>query len=162
MAHADLSNTYRRHARLVDTLPPLVRKQRRLAAKLAPLEDLIEQDKSLRKNIDALITACGYAKGEGVTCLGYDVVHREREGNTSYDVVLLGSILVEKLVALGVARDDVGTPGDPKSDPPTPPSADYVPGAETFVVEMIAMVRSKGDTSKWAEVKPMKGAKVRA
>jgi hypothetical protein len=166
MANADLSNTYRRQARLVDTLPPLVRKQRRIAAKLAPLEGLIVDEKAVRKRIDELLTACGYGKGEGVTCLGYDVVHREREGNTAYDVVLLGTLLVEQLVALGMPRDDRGTPAsldyDPVNGIGTPASVDYLPGAETFVVQAIATVRTKGETSKWAEVKPMKGAKVRA
>lgn len=152
MADADANNTYRRHPQLVDTLPKAVRKQRRLAADLAPLETLLEKEKVARKDIDALLAAAGYTKrGEGVTCLGYNVVHRERDGNISYDVGLLAPILIERLVALGMPREDNG----PKD------AEDYQAGAVSFVLDAIAQVRSQGDTAKWAEVKPMKGAKVR-
>lgn len=148
----NLENTYQRHPELADTLPKQVRKQRRIAAKLAPLDGLVADDKRVRAEIDRLLASAGYTKrGEGVTCLGYDVVHRERDGNVTYDVVVMGTILVEQLVALGMPRGDQGTQGE----------LDYVPGAETFVVEAIAAGRSQGDTAKWAEVKPMKGAKVR-
>jgi hypothetical protein len=139
------TDTYRRFPRFLETLPPLVTKQRRLAKKLAPLAQLVVDEKAVRCEIDQLLQAEGFEKGEGVTCHGYDVVHRERKGNTSYDIVLLGQIVVEQLVALGMPREDIGDD----------------PGAETVVVKAIAAVRSVGETSKWAAVEPMKGATVR-
>jgi hypothetical protein len=160
MATADANNSYRRHGRLVESLPPLVRKQRRLAGQIAPLEQLVVEDKTVRAEIDALLLACGFKKGEGVTCSGYDVVHRERDGSTSYDIVELGRLVVEQLVALGMPREDIGTPANAETGAPA--SEDYRPGAVTFVMNVLAAVRSNGDPAKWAEVKPMKGAKVRA
>jgi hypothetical protein len=114
----------------------------------------------VRAEIDALLLACGFKKGEGVTCSGYDVVHRERDGSTSYDIVELGRLVVEQLVALGMPREDIGTPANAETGAPA--SEDCRPGAVTFVMNVLAAVRSNGDPAKWAEVKPMKGAKVRA
>ena len=146
-------NTYLRHPRLVNGgLVTLVRDQRTLAAKLAAVAMHIEPEKTLRAAIDVLLLAEGFTSNEGVTCSGYDVKHHERKGQTSYDVVLLGTALVDKLVELGMPRADAGDPAIP---------ATFVPGAETFVVTAIAAVRSVGDPSLYASVAPMKGAKVR-
>lgn len=116
---------------LVDPLPPLVRKQRRLEQKIAPLTPWVEEEKALRAEIDALLVAAGLEKGEAVTCLGYDVTHVERVGTKrlNQDVLLL------KLIAAGLA--------------------------ERLVVEILAASTETGDPSAWATVKPSKGAKVR-
>jgi hypothetical protein len=169
---ANLENTYRLHDGLVDTLPTLVRRQRRLAGQLAPLEALVDKDKACRQAIDKLLGAAGYTeRGTGVTCLGYDVVHRGRDGHVSYDVKLLKAVLVERLVFLGMSRADIGTAPTAeqleaaalagKSVQQLEVELGYVAGAETFVDQAIAAVRSQGEPSAWAEVKPMKGAKVR-
>lgn len=87
------------------SLPTLVRKQRRLEKRLAPLDQAEKDEKAVRASIDALLIAEGFAKGEGVTCLGYDVVHREREGNQfiSRDLLIAaGMFSREKLLAAGV------------------------------------------------------------
>lgn len=77
---ASRTDTYTQYPALTD-LPALVRTQRRLEAKLAPLEQLAADEKAVRAEIDALLVAAGLAKGEGVTCAGYEVVHHERLGN---------------------------------------------------------------------------------
>jgi hypothetical protein len=112
-------------------LPPLVRKQRRLEAKLLPLTPILEDEKAVRKEIDALLVKAGITKGDGVTCLGYDVVHMERVGTSR----LNQDVLIEKLVARGVDR--------------------------TLVLDVIAFSTETGDPSTWAVVKPSKGSKVR-
>ena len=169
---ANLENTYRLHDSLVDPLPKLVRRQRRLAGQLAPLEALVDKDKACRAEIDKLLAAAGYTeRGAGVTCLGYDVVHRGRDGHVSYDIKLLKAVLVERLVFLGMSRADIGTAPTPEQIEEAARGGKgleqlcielgYVMGAETFVDRAIAAVRTQGAESQWAEVKPMKGAKVR-
>jgi hypothetical protein len=157
----DPQNTFARFAPLKTALPPLVRKQRKHAKKIAAVAGDVDQEKETRKRIDELLLMCGFKKGEGVTCSGYDVVHRERKGATSYDMVVLATIVVERLVQLGMRREDVGDPGGGDGPTPRPPSPDYVEGAETFVVNALKAVQSVGDTAKFAEVSPMKGATVR-
>lgn len=112
-------------------LPALVRKQRRLEAKIVPIAPLIEQEKAVRKDIDALLVTAGFARGEGVTCLGYDVTHRDRKGQSS----LNPDKIVEQLVAAGVKR--------------------------ALVLKVLFESTETGDPAQWAEVKPSKGAKVR-
>jgi hypothetical protein len=116
---------------LVDSLPPLVRKQRRLEAAIVPLAPLVDDEKAVRAEIDHLLIAAGLAKGDGVTCLGYDVTHCERVGSKR----LNQDTLVLKLVAAGLA--------------------------ERLVIEILAASTETGDPSTWATVKPSKGAKVR-
>jgi hypothetical protein len=112
-------------------LPPLVRKQRALEATIVPLAAALEAEKAIRKDIDALLVDAGIVAGDGVTCLGYDVVHHVRSGSTH----LYADVLTEQLVAAGVDR--------------------------ALVVHLIGEATETGDPSAWATVKPSKGAKVR-
>lgn len=112
-------------------LPALVRKQRRLETKIAPIVPLIDVEKGVRKSIDELLVVAGFIRGEGVTCLGYDVVHRDRKGQSS----LNADKLTEQLVAAGVKRE--------------------------LVLQAITASTETGDPAQWAEVKPSKGSKVR-
>jgi hypothetical protein len=66
-------------------LPLLVRRQRRLEHLVAKLEKHAKAEKATRDEIDALLVKQGLAHGQGVTCLGYDVVHNERAGRKSID-----------------------------------------------------------------------------
>ena len=117
---------------LVDDLPPLIRKQRRLEARIVLLVPLSEEEKALRKEIDALLVTAGITtSGAGVTCLGYDVCHNERKGHSRLDP----DVLLVQLVAAGVDRN--------------------------LVLRSIAASTEVGDPSTWATVKPSKGAKVR-
>ena len=113
-------------------LPPLVRKQRRLEAQVVLLEPLSEQEKAVRKDIDALLVKAGIAKGDGVTCLGYDVMHVERKGNTTINY----EKVIAQLVAGGVDQ--------------------------AFATKVLADSSETAEPSTWATVKPSKGAKVRA
>ena len=116
---------------LTADLPPLVRKQRRLEEAILPLTALTLDEKAVRAEIDALLITAGIQKGDGVTCLGYDVVHVDRGGTSR----LNQETLIAQLVAAGVDRDLV----------------DQVLQASTEV----------GPPFTWATVKPSKGAKVR-
>lgn len=113
-------------------LPPLVRKQRRLERTIAPIEPKIEQEKALRKEIAVLLIAAGIPKGDGVRCLGYDVVRCGKKGNT----VINYESVVAKLVAGGVDK--------------------------AFAITVLNDSSETGDPSVWSTVKPSKGAKVRA
>lgn len=113
------------------TLPPLVRKQRTLERKIAPLAPLVDDEKAVRKAIDALLIAAKIAPGAGVTCNGYDVDHHTRKGNTS-----VNTDAAEILLVLGGV--------DPE-----------------FVDFVIKACTETGDSPLWATVKPSKGAKVR-
>lgn len=112
-------------------LPPLVRKQRTLEAKILPLAPLLEDEKLVRQAIDVLLIKAGILKGEHVTCNGYDVGHVERKGTDR----LNQDMLAEQLVAAGLDRD--------------------------VVARMLVDCTETGDPSRWATVKPSKGAKVR-
>lgn len=90
--------SYRRYRQLA-TLPALVRKQRRLEAQIAPLEQLQADEKAVRDAINALLVEAGLAKGDGVTCAGYDVVHHERAGRAALNA--------DKLRGAGVAELDI-------------------------------------------------------
>lgn len=124
-------DSYARHPALKTALPPLVRKQRRLETQIAPIEPLLEQEKAVRKEIDALLLKAGLAKGDTVTCLGYDVTHRERRGAESINE----TTLVNELEKLGLSVD--------------------------AALSAIKASLDKADDPQWAEVKPSKGAKVR-
>jgi len=94
--------TFLEHPSLAVPLPPLVRKQRRLEAKIAPLSVLVEEEKACRAEIDVLLVAAGIAKGKGVTCAGYDIAHVERVNKR-----LDQDVLVLKLVEAGLAKERV-------------------------------------------------------
>ena len=117
---------------LVEPLPTLVRKQRRLESKIAAVAKTIVDEKAVRAEIDLLLVAAGLEKGDCVTCLGYDVTHVERVGTSR----LNQDALVVHLVAAGLA--------------------------ESRVREILQTSTEVGDPSAWATVKPSKGAKVRA
>lgn len=117
---------------LKTTLPPLVRKQRRLEKKMLPLKPLIEQDKDIRGQIDARLVAAGFTlSNTGVTCLGYDVKHNTRKGNTT-----LNTEAAEILLVLGGV--------DPE-----------------FVDFVLTTCTETGKPSAWASVEAPKGATVR-
>lgn len=118
-------------AKLVEKLPALVRKQRRLEASLVPFKPIEEEEKAIRQEIDQLLVGAGLKTGEAVVCLGYEVAHNERRGRVS----LNQDQFVEKLVAGGVDRD--------------------------FAMQALAESMETGDPSSFASVKPAKGAKVR-
>jgi hypothetical protein len=112
-------------------LPPLVRKQRRLEAQIAPIAPLVDDEKAIRKAIDALLVAAAIAPGDGVTCLGYDVVHHTRKGQSSFNV----EVLTSELVAAGLAKD--------------------------VVAKILIDATETSDPPLWATVSPSRGAKVR-
>lgn len=91
------AGTYLRYPSLVDPLPPLVRKQRRLEESIVPLAALSADEKAVRGEIDALLVAAGT---DSVTCLGYDCTHIERKGTSR----LNQDQLILKLVAAGLAE----------------------------------------------------------
>lgn len=112
-------------------LPALVRRQRTLERKIAPLAPLVDDEKAVRKQIDALLVAAKIAPGTGVTCNGYDVDHHTRKGTTAVNTDAAAILLV-----LGGV--------DPE-----------------FVDYVIRACTETGDSPLWATVKPSKGAKVR-
>ncbi len=126
------NGTFTNYPTLVETLPPLVRQQRKLERQIAPLSPLVEEEKACRKQIDALLLAAGLAKSEAVTCLGYDVTHCERDGSSRLNQV----VVVEKLIAGGVDKD--------------------------FALQVLKDSTESGEPAQWATVKPSKGASVRA
>lgn len=89
---------YEDHPALVDALPTLIRRQRKLAKKVAELKPAEADEKAVRAEIDALLVAEGLASGEGVECQGYDVIHRERDGNAFISRELLLAAGVEVTV----------------------------------------------------------------
>lgn len=113
-------------------LPALVRLQRRLEAQITPLAPLVEDEKAVRSQIDDLLVKAGIAKGDGVTCLGYDVVHNERNGQSR----LNGDKLALQLRNRGLDAHDIAL--------------------------VIAMSTETGEPSSFATVKPGKGSVVRA
>jgi len=124
------TGTFTRYPALVSTLPPLVKRQRRLAARIAAVAEAEKDEKALRGEIDALLVAAGLAKSEVVTCDGYDVRHNEKAGSSSLDETKL----TEQLVAGGVDR--------------------------AFIAQVIVDSTETGKPSLFATVNPTKGAKV--
>ncbi len=129
---SNITGTYTRYPALVDTLPPLIKIQRRLAARIAAVDEAVKDEKKLRADIDWLLLQAGLVKGDAVTCAGYDVRHNERAGSTS----LNQEKLTEQLVAAGVDRGLV----------------DHVLKAST----------ETGSVSLFCTVTPSKGATVKA
>lgn len=121
---------YEAFSQLAD-LPPLVRKQRRLAKQLAPLGPLAKDEKAVRQAIDSLLIAAKIKTGDGVTCLGYDVVHCTRKGVSSYN----DQVLIAELVAAGLTPE--------------------------VVAKILIDATETSDSPLWAEVHPSKGAQVR-
>lgn len=126
-----ITGTFENYPSLVEPLPPLVRKQRRLEATIAAVAETVIDEKAVRAEIDQLLIAAGLEKGESVTCLGYDVTHVERAGTSR----LNQDVLIMRLVTAGVP--------------------------EQLVREIVQASTEVGDPSAWATVKPSKGAKVR-
>lgn len=122
--------TFTTYPALVD-LPPLVRKQRTLEAKILPLAGFVEDEKKTRGQIDALLIAAGLKRGDSVTCNGYDVTHAGRAGTTSLNADALAILLV-----LGGV--------DPE-----------------FVDFALKTSMETGEPALWATVKPSKGSQVR-
>lgn len=125
-----VTGTFTRYASLVESLPPLVKIQRRLAARIASVANEVIEEKALRATIDGLLVRAGLTKSEVVTCAGYDVRHNEKAGSTS----LNSDKLTEQLVAGGVDR--------------------------AFVAKVLVDSTETGETSRFATVTPSKGAKV--
>jgi hypothetical protein len=124
--------TYSQYPSLVDTLPSLVRQQRRLEAKLAAVAQVEKDEKALRAQIDQLLVAAGLQKSEVVTCAGYDIKHNERDGPSSLNPVKI----TEQLIAAGVAPE--------------------------LVAQVLMDSTDTGAPSSFATVRPSKGAQVRA
>lgn len=125
------SGTFTNHPVLVDALPPLVRKQRKLIAKIVTVAQEVKDEEAVRKEIDALLVAAGLKKSEVVTCNGYDVRHNERDGRTSIN----GETLRAQLLAVGVEAD--------------------------FIAKLIVTCTDTGEPSAFCTITPSKGAKVR-
>lgn len=112
-------------------LPPLVKRQRTLEGKIAPIAPLVDEEKAVRQQIDLLLRKAGIQKGDSVTCNGYDVGHHERKGQSSYNT----DVLIALLEGAGLEKKKV--------------FAILIEATET------------GDPALWASVKPSKGSKVR-
>ncbi len=127
-----VTGTFARYPSLVETLPPLIKKQRKLAAIIAKVpRETHDEEKAVRGQIDALLLLAGLKKSDVVTCAGYDVRHNERDGQES----LNSDKILEQLVAAGVDRDKV--------------------------LQVLKDSTETGNPSKYATVDPTKGAKVR-
>lgn len=130
---------------LVEPLPPLVRRQRRLEALLGDEKgSFVDQEKAVRQEIHELLKTAGIVeRGDAVTCNGYQVTQRGQNGRSAID----GVTLISTLVALKfqfTASDGTVLEGQAAAE------------------ALIAACTVKGEPSAWAEVKPAKGAKVRA
>lgn len=97
--------TFTNHPRLKKVLPPLVKEQRRLAAKIAVDPTDVKAEKAVRAEIDALLVADGLQPGDLVTCDGYDVIHRERAGQSRIDP----DLLTGHLTAAGLDAETVAS-----------------------------------------------------
>lgn len=113
--------SYEAYSVLATDLPPLVRRQRKAWLRLEPVkrqyEEADAEDHKIRKAIAALLVLAGIKRGDGVTCLGYDVVHVGRAGETwlSPDKVAAGFIAagVKKAVVLKVIAASFDAQPDP-------------------------------------------------
>jgi hypothetical protein len=124
------TGTFTRYPALVDALPPILKRQRRLAARIATVAQDVIAEKAARAEIDALLLQAGLTKGDVVTCAGYDVKHNEKAGHAS----LSSETIVAELVAAGVDRD--------------------------LVLQVLVASTETGPPSVYATVTPSKGAKV--
>lgn len=120
------------HPGLRDTdLLQLVRRERRLEAKVAPLADLAELAKATRKRIDQLLVAAGFKPKESTTCAGYQLTHTRRAGQTSFNDEKARA----KFVEAGVDAE--------------------------LVDDILAACFETGDDVLFVAIKPMRGALVR-
>ncbi len=126
------TGTFTQYPSLVEALPPLVRQQRRLEAKLAKVAQDEKDEKAVRGQIDQLLIAAGLQKSDVVTCAGYDVKHNERDGQSS----LNRDKITEQLIAAGVAPE--------------------------LVAQVLMDSTETGAPSLFCTVRPSKGAQVRA
>lgn len=129
----NILGAYTKFAALRRKLPDLVKEQRTLEARIAPILPDVDREKEVRKEIDALLLKAGVGKSEAVQCDGYDVVHNERAGQERLDQAQL----LEQLEAEFKVPRDKGT-------------------------ELLAACTKRDDPAKFATVKPSKGAKVKA
>lgn len=127
---AEPTGTFTRYPALVEPLPALLKRQRRLAARIAAVADAVKDEKIVRGEIFALLELAGLKKSDVVTCAGYDVRFNEKAGSSSIN----GETLTAVLVKDGVARECV--------------QAAITASTET------------GEPSRFATVTPSKGAKV--
>lgn len=136
------TGTFTRYPALVLTLPPLVRQQRRLAARIAAVADAVKEEKAVRAEIDGHLVTAGLAKSEVVTCAGYDVRHNEKAGSSAINEVKL----TEKLVAAGVNRelvDDVIKESTETGQPSVYATVTPSKGAKVSAPEQLQMVKAK-------------------
>ena len=126
------TGTYTQYPALVEALPPLVRKQRRLEGLIAKVSQAVTDEKTIRGQIDQLLVAAGFRKSDLVTCAGYDVQHHERDGRAT----LNGERVTAELVAAGV---------DPE-----------------LVAQILMDSTETGSPAVFCTIKPSKGARVRA
>jgi len=125
------TGTFTQYPSLVEPLPPLVRKQRRLEGQIAKVSQAVKDEKAIRGEIDQLLVAAGLEKSDLVTCAGYDVQHHERDGRAT----LNAERVTAELVAAGV---------DPE-----------------LVAQILMDSTEAGAPALFATVKPSKGARVR-
>ena len=125
------TGTFTNHPRLRIALPPLVKQQRRLAGQIATVAKAVVEEKQVRGEIDQLLVAAGFEKGQVTTCNGYDVRHHERDGQTS----LNPDILTEQLATAGIDRGVIAT--------------------------ILEAASETGQPSAFCTITPTKGAKVR-
>lgn len=125
-----LTGTFTDYAGL-EMLPRLVRQQRTLARRLADMAQDEKDEKAVRVEILALLEAAGIKAKGSVTCIGYEVIHSTRAGQSW----ISPELVLELLVAAGVERE--------------------------LVAEVITKATVDGTPSKFATVRPEKGAKVR-
>lgn len=125
------TGTYTKYPEL-ETLPTLVRVQRRLEAKLGDDKGpFAKQESEVRKDIDKLLAAAGLERADFVTCNGYQVTRRGQSGRTFINELML----TELLIIGGFTREEA--------------------------VGVILEATDRGEASTWSEVKPLPGAKVR-
>jgi len=79
------SGTFTNHPTLIKVLPPLVRKQRALAAKIAVDPQDVKDEKAVRGDIDALLVTAQFTNGDTVTCDGAVITHHVRAGAARLD-----------------------------------------------------------------------------
>jgi hypothetical protein len=125
-------DAYLTHPSLKNTdLALLVKRERTIAAKLAPLEELAELGKETRKRIHELLVQAGFQPKDWTTVNGYQVTRTSRAGQTSFN----DATCQAQLVAAGVDAE--------------------------LVADAIAASFEQAPTTYYASVKPMRGALVR-
>lgn len=79
------SGTFTNHPTLIKVLPPLVKKQRALAQKIAVDPQDVKDEKAVRADIDALLVTAQFTNGDTVTCDGAVITHHVRAGSARLD-----------------------------------------------------------------------------